>query len=157
MAPENKQKLYVVGFLFSFDCGCGQICPRVALIKKNRPTWQAGKLNGIGGSIEFGETPLAAMEREFLEEAGLKISNWHLFMVQNAKEEKIYFYRAEVSQEKLRQVKAMTDEEIHIYAIDTVTSHDELVTVPNLKWEIQLALVSPPGTPAVWVDYYTEL
>lgn len=42
----------------------------VALTRKNHPTWQAGKLNGIGGKINDGESPVAAMVREFQEEAG---------------------------------------------------------------------------------------
>lgn len=56
---------YVVGFVFDK--------PRynVILIEKRRPTWQAGKLNGIGGHIEPGETALGAMVREAREEAGL--------------------------------------------------------------------------------------
>jgi hypothetical protein len=36
---------YVVGFAFDTD-------GRVALIRKNRPEWQAGRLNGIGGHVE---------------------------------------------------------------------------------------------------------
>src|SRR6185312_13820633 len=54
---------YVVGFLFStaFD--------RVALIRKQKPKWQAGLLNGIGGKIEADESAPEAMFREFFEEA----------------------------------------------------------------------------------------
>jgi 8-oxo-dGTP diphosphatase len=61
---------YVCGFLFSPD---GK---KVVLIKKNRPENQAGKLNGIGGKIEPGETPEQAMIREFNEEAGIYIDEW---------------------------------------------------------------------------------
>lgn len=63
---------YVVGFLFSTNK------KEVVLIKKNRPDWQKGLLNGIGGHIED-ETPLEAMKREFLEETGLKIEYWKQF------------------------------------------------------------------------------
>jgi 8-oxo-dGTP diphosphatase len=41
------------------------------LIRKSRPQWQKGFLNGIGGSIEGDETPLEAMKREGIEETGL--------------------------------------------------------------------------------------
>ena len=58
------KKTYVAGFLFSPDRS------RVLLIRKNRPAWQAGKLNGLGGKIEPGETPPQAMRREFREEQG---------------------------------------------------------------------------------------
>lgn len=59
---------YVLGFLFS-----GGNLEAVSLIRKNKPNWQAGKLNGIGGKIEAGETPRRAMSREFHEEAGVDI------------------------------------------------------------------------------------
>lgn len=55
---------YVVGFLFDDDM------KNILLIRKNRPAWQAGKLNGVGGKIERFEQPIAAMAREFYEEAG---------------------------------------------------------------------------------------
>lgn len=69
-----KYQGYVLGFLFSnFD---------VALIKKTHPEYQKGKLNGIGGKIEPRETPLEAMEREFFEETGFKLSAgaWSLYL-----------------------------------------------------------------------------
>lgn len=56
-------KRYVLGFYLTPD--------GVVLIKKTKPDWQRGKWNGIGGSIEAGETPLQAMVREFAEEAQL--------------------------------------------------------------------------------------
>ena len=55
---------YVVGFMFTEELR------RVLLIRKKRPTWMAGKLNGVGGHIEPGETPEHAMVREFREETG---------------------------------------------------------------------------------------
>jgi 8-oxo-dGTP pyrophosphatase MutT (NUDIX family) len=64
---------YVCGFAFDTE-------RRVYLILKNKPHWQAGLLNGIGGKIEPGETSLRAMAREFKEEAGVDIapSRWKL-------------------------------------------------------------------------------
>lgn len=40
----------------------------VLLMRKNRPDWQAGKLNGVGGHVNDGETSRDAMVREFKEE-----------------------------------------------------------------------------------------
>ncbi|MGE3333658.1 MAG: NUDIX domain-containing protein [Rhodospirillaceae bacterium] len=61
-------KTYALGFMF-YRSPLGELT--VVLIKKKRPAWQAGLLNGIGGKVEDGETPEQAMVREFKEEAGL--------------------------------------------------------------------------------------
>ena len=44
---------------------------KVLLVKKDRPAWQSGRLNLVGGKIEAGETPEQAALRELKEEAGL--------------------------------------------------------------------------------------
>lgn len=64
---------YVLGFAFTAN-------GRVALIQKQKPAWQAGRWNGIGGKIEEGESPVQAMAREFREETGVDIptSRWRL-------------------------------------------------------------------------------
>lgn len=63
-AKRKVEVEYVLGIMFSEDE------KKVLTIWKNRPSWQAGKLNGIGGKIEAGESPLEAMHREFIEETG---------------------------------------------------------------------------------------
>lgn len=57
---------YVVGFAYTDDGRC-------LLLRKNRPKWQEGLLNGIGGKIEDGESPEEAMGRESMEEVGLDL------------------------------------------------------------------------------------
>ena len=53
------------------------------LICKQRPAFQKGLWNGVGGKIERGETPAEAMRREFAEEvAGFaEQPNWQQFAV----------------------------------------------------------------------------
>lgn len=46
---------------------------RVLLMEKRRPSWQAGRLNGIGGKVEGEETGVEAMVRECQEETGLSL------------------------------------------------------------------------------------
>lgn len=43
----------------------------VLLVLKDRPAWQKGRLNLIGGKVEEGEDPITAAVRELKEEAGL--------------------------------------------------------------------------------------
>jgi 8-oxo-dGTP diphosphatase len=58
-------KKYVLGFIFD------QARDHVLLINKLRPAWQCGKLNGIGGKVEPGESFPQAMIRECHEETGI--------------------------------------------------------------------------------------
>lgn len=68
-------KKYVLGFAFSKDK------KEVILIEKQKPDWQKGKLNGVGGKIEKDEMPHLAMVREFEEETGVStdVIQWDLF------------------------------------------------------------------------------
>jgi 8-oxo-dGTP pyrophosphatase MutT (NUDIX family) len=43
----------------------------VVLMRKRRPDWQKGKLNGLGGEIREGETPHQTMVREWDEETSI--------------------------------------------------------------------------------------
>jgi len=63
--PNKWVNNWVLGFMFdhSYDY--------VMLVKKKKPAWQAGRWNGVGGSIEEGEMPDEAMRREFMEEIGV--------------------------------------------------------------------------------------
>lgn len=44
---------------------------KILLVEKDRPDWQKGRLNLVGGKIEKGETPEQAALRELQEESGL--------------------------------------------------------------------------------------
>jgi len=56
---------FVVGLVFD------RALETVLLIEKNRPAWQAGSLNGLGGSVNNEEPMRYAVTREVLEESGL--------------------------------------------------------------------------------------
>ena len=60
---------YVVTFLFTLDLNS------VWLIEKQKPKWQIGCLNGIGGKIKEEELPRDAAVRELKEEAGIDKTN----------------------------------------------------------------------------------
>ena len=57
----------VLGFMFTPDL------KKVALCLKDKPLWQAGKMNGVGGKLEKNETRARCMEREAFEETGVMI------------------------------------------------------------------------------------
>jgi 8-oxo-dGTP pyrophosphatase MutT (NUDIX family) len=47
----------------------------VLLVHKDRPEWQKGRLNLIGGKLEEGEDAITAAVRELGEESGLERSS----------------------------------------------------------------------------------
>jgi 8-oxo-dGTP diphosphatase len=116
---------YVVGLLFK-----GTL---VALVEKQRPTWQQNKLNGIGGKIEAGESPEQAMRREFSEEAGADITDWRLFTEMSWRGAKVFFFTSHADAE----IRTLTDEVVGWYDIDAVCSGSRII--PNLRWLIPLA------------------
>lgn len=124
---------YVAGLLFSEDKG------RVCLILKNKPEWQAGKFNAIGGKIEGSELPKKAMEREFLEETGILISasRWRDWM--NLTDRRNYivsFQYAYATEDELRGVRQMESEKPSVFNVKSLPNN----LIPNLNWIIQMAL-----------------
>lgn len=59
-------KKYTLAFIFNASMD------RVLLMHKSKPEWQAGRINGLGGKTEEGESSLDCIVREIMEEAGLK-------------------------------------------------------------------------------------
>lgn len=121
---------YVLGFMFPEEKDY------VALIRKERPEWQAGKLNGIGGHIEQWEGPHTAMEREFLEETGVDSKElWTQFAVLTGTDWKMYVFKAFT--DIVFKVETKTDEDIGVYWIPDLDLEDRIY---NLKWLIPMAL-----------------
>ena len=110
MMAEYKPKTeYVVGFLFSKERD------RVVLIQKNRPDWQSGDLNGVGGHVNPGETYAQAMRREFLEEAGLDVPDWEEVASAECPTVRIVFFRAfgDLSGVRVGE-QSLTDERVRL-------------------------------------------
>jgi len=119
---------YVAGFLFNRQE------TEVVLIRKNRPAWQKGLLNGVGGKIEQGESPSFAMTREFKEETGMNVEGWAEFACLEFDKACVHFFMAHSD---VYQVSSLTDEEVNVYL---VISLPELQTIPNIQWLIPMAL-----------------
>jgi ADP-ribose pyrophosphatase len=131
-------KEYVAGFLFD------EAKNYVALIRKNRPDWQAGCLNGIGGKVEPGEWTLQTQIREFEEETGVHYENWELFASIGADRNprdgssswRVYYFRG-FSTKDLYRVTSKTDEYVDVYNVGLLYA---LPKVYHLDWLIPLSL-----------------
>jgi len=136
--PIPVKHRYVVGFLFSEDQS------RVLLVWKNRPAWQNGKLNGVGGKIEAGETPLQAMEREFKEETYFDALieagsteptpiHWHLV---GRRHRKAMYEGQDESYEMFIFAAFMKDVRFAVY--------DEMFVFPNVNDQVRYAVPDEP-------------
>ena len=124
-------KKYSIGFLIDAD-------NNVVLIRKNKPEWQAGFLNGVGGHIEEGETPYEAMVREFQEEAGVTFEKWEQFAKLEEEEKyELYCFKAFVKDVNDMGIKNLTSEVIEIHPLKFLRGQKIL---PSAMWLIQLAL-----------------
>lgn len=124
---------YVLGFLIDLSSN------EILLIKKNRPAFQAGKLNGIGGKMEEGETPIESLIREVWEETNLKTQEkeWGYFGKMNLPEGgHVFLFKS--FRNDLNQAVSMTDEEIVVRKIDLNQLKKEVM--PNLIWLIDAAM-----------------
>lgn len=133
---------YVAGFAFNAKE------THVVLIKKQRPVWQAGKLNGPGGHCEIvdgrPEEPSVAMDREFCEECGVSGLSWALFATMRGKDIRgkqplddwtvSFFYAKD---DRIFKATAKTSEEVIIYKLE---SWGTAPVLPNLRWLIPMAL-----------------
>jgi 8-oxo-dGTP diphosphatase len=132
---------YVCGFLFAPNGNTQD----VALIKKERPAWQKGLYNGIGGKWEEGENGLQAMRREFREETSADVSIWKPFCTLIHSEISksspagpwtVHFYKA-FGYIALSQP---TDEQVKWWDVRIIASRLNNYFVPNLQWLIPMAL-----------------
>lgn len=120
---------YVLGFMFDLN-NFG-----VLLIQKQKPKWQKGLLNGIGGKIEEGENSLQAIIREFKEETGIEQSDWQYVAdifddtfrvdIYTCKTDSVYDYKT-------------MEEEMVIYVL--LDELKDFIVVSNLDWIIPMCL-----------------
>lgn len=141
---DNRPR-YVVGFNFiDILFGDNYFSPSVVLIRKNKPEWQAGKLNGVGGKIEGNESAREAMAREYDEETGDWFQpKWEFFCSQEFKGAVVYFFKAFSSR---TTAHSKTAEFIHIIPVRTLLDSDTQGfkdCIPNLHWLLPMAFFTP--------------
>jgi 8-oxo-dGTP diphosphatase len=125
---ENKMKIYVLGFCFSENKS------HVALIHKNKPEWQKGLINGIGGKLENNESPFDCMTREFKEETDVEIENWKYFGELQGPEFRVILFKCFT--DLVFNVKTVEEEKIEVFNVKNIPFNK---TIPNLQWLIPLA------------------
>lgn len=137
---------YVLGFLFNKPAS------HVVLIQKEKPDWQKGLLNGVGGKIENGETVEAAMVREFEEETGVQVEGheWRHFCLLSGNDWVVHCYTAQ-NTAAFVAAKTMTGELVYQEAIDGLQRKR---CISNLKWLIEMALDENYGKPATALVKY---
>jgi 8-oxo-dGTP diphosphatase len=133
---EKQLKKYVLGFAFSRD---GE---EIVLINKNRPEWQKGKLNGIGGKIEPEDNcPNDAMIREFKEETGVAtfiggLCGWHHFATMVFKNDimggEALVYCFKMQSNAIYQCETTEDEPIERIKLSELSTRSTMANVHTL-------------------------
>ncbi len=124
----DRHFTYVLALLFTADLR------RVVLIRKTRPAWQAGRVNGLGGKLLPGESPADAARREVREEAGVDVEGWTEVVVWDDPVYRLHVMRAADDEAAL----ARTAEDQEVFLADVRALPDEVID--NLRWLIPLAL-----------------
>jgi 8-oxo-dGTP pyrophosphatase MutT (NUDIX family) len=133
---DAKKRLYVVGFMF-----CNS---HVLLVRKNRPDWQVGLWNGVGGGCGPAEHPHVAMPREFKEETGIETTqkDWTNYAVEIGPDYQLYCYKARHASAYPPEVPARNDvgEDLVWWPFDVLDASRTVRMVGNLRWMIPLAI-----------------
>jgi 8-oxo-dGTP diphosphatase len=122
---------YVLGFAFNSDKDY------VVLINKNKPNWQKGSLNGVGGKIETGETEGNAMVREFYEETGVKTKSFEWAFVGKMKGEDWECSIFTMFKDCLMEARTTTDEQVSVFPVSEILKGD-YKTISNIPFLIEL-------------------
>lgn len=122
---------YTLGFVFD------RAQERVLLIHKCKPAWQAGKINGLGGALEPGETPPAGVRREVWEEGGLDIAEgeWLPVATMQADDWTVHVF-ATVYAGDPAAAQSRTGEAVAWYPVNALPG----AIISNLAWLIPLGL-----------------
>lgn len=122
---------YILGFAFD------KARNNVVLIEKQKPNWQKGLLNGIGGKVEPGELDVMAMVREFGEETGLNTNadDWELICEMYGDGWMVVVFG--MCNNRISECRTMEVEEVKIFHVADVPFAK---CVANLTWLIPMAM-----------------
>lgn len=136
-AASNKNSIiYCVGFAFNEDKS------KVMLIRRSKPDWQKGKLNGIGGKVLRSESQFEGMQREFVEQAGIPtpMSDWKMYCTLHGEDYILYCFAIKLG----KYVNALqSGGDIGWYNVEDVSNwmpSNQLIH--NVPWLVGMALDS---------------
>lgn len=127
MTVATAVKKFVVGFVFdpSFQT--------VLMIRKKRPPWMNGLLNGIGGHVEENESYADAISREFGEEAGMTPPLTPFLLLHRRDRDLQCFFAIG----DLTKAASMTDERVEIVRVEDLATRNDIVI--DTKWVLFMA------------------
>lgn len=113
---------YVLGFAINLKLN------KVVMIRKTKPDWAKGKLNGVGGKVEeFDLNHYAAMTREFHEETGVHIDegSWYYMTHFGSPEREDNPFNVDcfvtlISEWDIKAVRTTTEETVEVWDMDRV-------------------------------------
>lgn len=120
---------YALGFIFNASF------TQVLLIQKNRPAWQKGKYNGVGGHVEKNESYMEAIKREVLEETSLISNNWTYTCSLDGNDWHTRIFATQYNR-KLDDAKTQTDEKVRWFHVNKLPEN----IISNLPWLIPLCI-----------------
>lgn len=122
---------YVVGFVFNKDLDS------VLLMHKNRPAWQNGLINGLGGKVDEGEDTFATVSREIEEESGLVIpkEDWVKAgkVYSNSFDMDVFGY---IYEGQMSDAVTKEDEPIEWFKVSDLPQN----TIENVPWLVNITL-----------------
>jgi 8-oxo-dGTP diphosphatase len=141
---------YTNTFIFS------KYANKVLLIEKNKPAWQKGHLNGIGGKVEDNEFPIDGAVREIAEECGLTLDPIDLIHFCNFGGDGwiMNCYAAFISPYILESYESLTDEKVKIFDVDLICPGNPLI-IPNLAWLVPMAKISRNDGLQAYKEFYS--
>ena len=103
-------------------------------MRRTRPAWQAGRVNGLGGRIAPGESAASSARREVREECGVDVAVWREVLVWEDAEYVMHVLSA-VS-DVAREARTLEDQEIFLADVNALPHN----VIDNLRWLVPLAL-----------------
>ncbi len=131
---------YIVGFMFD------EKKELVVLIEKQKPRWQAGYLNGVGGKVEDTDFDTTfAMSREFREETGVDTptDKWRYFAKMEGNDWIVDCF-TQTNSDVVSKVTTTTNEKVCVVRVSNITC---VKPISNIPWLVQMALDENMGNP----------